>query len=108
MAPQILGSDGWMDTFDHPKDDIQQSAMRCVQNTNWDHVAAMCSGLRGGMRCAIAAKFTMGSQNFVRLIQFEDGDKWVIRIPLDVKDLRWAADTAERMSNEIATYQYLK
>ncbi|MCJ1244681.1 hypothetical protein MMC30_001880 [Trapelia coarctata] len=107
MAPQAVGSDGWMETFDHPENGYQ-SAIRCMTNTNWDNVVKMCSGLRGGVCCDVAIKFTMGSQNFVRLIQFEDGVKWVIRIPLDDKDPRWAADTANRMKNEVATYKYLK
>ena len=50
----------------------------------------------------------MGSQNFVRPIKFDDGVKWVIRIPLDARDVRWAATMAERMASEVATYKYLR
>ena len=109
MYTPIIGSDSW-DGNTYEKDDIMHSSvMRCIRGTKWDNVRAICAKLRGStVGCEISDKYITGSQNLVRLIVFEDGVQWVIRIPLDAVDHRWAADTTDRVENEVSTYKFLR
>ena len=102
MAHPIIGSDGW-------DSDAEGSAKRAISGRKWEQsVLTLCKSLRGGVGCTVGLKYRMGTQNIVKLIEFEDGEKWVIRIPLGDDDAVWAASISQRIENEVATYNYLK
>ncbi|SLM39289.1 Protein kinase-like domain [Lasallia pustulata] len=82
-----------------------------MKNTNWHNVTEMCSSLRQNLSCKVGESFTTGSQNLVRLVEFEDGVKWVARIWMgdgEEKDMRMAASAEKIMENQVATYRYLR
>ena len=109
MSAPNIGSDGWDGSAYREDEFMSASVTRCIQGTKWNNVRAICANLRGStVGCEISDKYITGSQNLVRLIVFEDGVQWVIRLPLDVVEHRWAADTADRIENEVATYKFLR
>lgn len=104
MANPIIGSDGW----DGDAENMSDSMKRCIDDTNWGSVLKTCELLRGGVGCVVGVRYSWGSQNVVKLIEFKDGVKWVIRIPLGDTESLWAASIPQRIENEVATYKYLK
>ena len=52
--------------------------------------------------------FTFGSQNLLRLVQFEDDVKWVAHVALEDVEKKMAASLEDQMSNQIVTYKFLK
>ena len=109
MSTPNIGSDSW-DASIYDESDFRTNAVRrCIALTKWDTVREMCEKLRGStVQCEVNDKFTTGTQNLVRLIVFEDGVKWIIRMPIDTGEERWAASKTERIEIEVATYKYLR
>ncbi|MCJ1380596.1 hypothetical protein MMC17_003704 [Xylographa soralifera] len=84
------------------------SATRCNNNTDWYEVATTCSKLRTGVPCAVSSRFTVGWQYLLKLIEFDDGVRWVIHVPLDYTGPGSTACITDRMSRKVATYKFLK
>ena len=69
----------------------------------------MCSSLRDGIKCKIGGKFNNGTENVVKLIEFNDGVKWVAQVrPEERKPPRNSASVEDQMKSEAATYKYLR
>ncbi len=103
----VIGSDGWTGAAEF-NDEAVERATKCDQSTKWMNVVALCSSLRDGMSCKIGEKFSVGTQNLVKLVEFEDGTKWIARIPMRQEDDRRATDPETSLRSEIATYKFLK
>ncbi|MCJ1403129.1 hypothetical protein MMC11_006352 [Xylographa trunciseda] len=107
VPPAIFGPDSWKDN-EKCHSLISRSATRCNNNTNWDEVATTCSRLRTGVPCAVSKRFTVDWQYLLKLIDFDDGVRWVIHIPLDYTGPGLSACIADRMSRKVAAYKFLK
>ena len=111
MAGVSVGSERWhgvefLDEDDNPY--ICEKLRRCINDTRWNSLVARCSELRRGISCTISESFSYGTQNLVKLVQFEDGVKWVARVALEDVDDRMAASLEDQMKSQISTYRYLK
>ena len=109
MATFKIGSDGWRDSTHLDKEsELEESVQRCLAHTNWSRLAALCSELRDRKGCTLSEKFSIGTENLVKLVEFEDGVKWVARVSLQDEDYRYKANAADVMKNEVANYKYLR
>ena len=84
------------------------SVARCNNNTDWYEVMNMCSKLRKGIPCIVSSSFTVGWQYLSKLIDFNDGVRWVIHVPLDYTGPGSTACITDRMSRKVSTYKFLK
>ncbi|KAI0160733.1 kinase-like domain-containing protein [Xylariaceae sp. FL1272] len=96
MPPPPFGIEtlNWATTEYDPAHPIQQT----VERTNWDALCQLASELNHGLSCILLDKSTNGLYNLVRLIQFSDQTRWIVRIPLR----RSAADSVE-LQREVDT-----
>lgn len=88
----------------------QKEILKFNESFKWDSVAELCSSLRDGIACEVSAKFNVGTNKIVKLVQFEDGIKWVAGIVLPISDIdktRNAMRPQEQTESEIATHKYL-
>ncbi len=110
MAIKLIGSDAWRgaELLDDVQSDVDERVRRCLNDTQWDSLLATCSELREGTSCTISQKFSFGTQNLVRLVEFEDDVKWVARVSLEDVDERMAGSLEDQMNSQVATYNYLK
>lgn len=112
MAPAI-GSDAWQGAeFFMDESEVATQAARCLENTRWDNLITLCSSLRNGIGCEVSEKYSLGTQNLVKLVEFEDGLKWVARISLLMNDnevgAELTASSEKCMESQVATYRYLR
>ena len=111
MTTTTFGSDAWegtKDLEDGVRSFIDEGVRRCLKDTQWDSLKAKCSELREGISCKMSEKFSFGTQNLVRLVEFENDVKWVARVALEDVDQRMAASLEDQMITQVATYMYLK
>ena len=113
MSIPAIGSEGWQGA-EQLLDcgEIEELVTRCLENTRWDNLCGICSSIREGIVCKVSEKFSIGTENLVRLIEFEDGVRWVARIWMLANDAETdvgiAASAEKVMESQIATYKYLK
>jgi len=71
-----------------------------------EKLAARCSSLRADLRCTLAVEADSGSEHVIKVIDFEDGKKWVARLhsPACEQPGRFASSWAMRVSSEVATH----
>ena len=113
MTAPAIGSDTWQGAARFLEDsEVATRAARCLKNTRWENLTALCSSLRKGISCKVSDKYSLGTQNLVKLVEFEDGLKWVARISLLIDDNEIGAEltaSAEKcMESLVATYHYLE
>ena len=111
IATMSIGSDTWQGgelLEDGVRPAIDGGVRRCINDTRWDNLLAICSELREGISCKMSQKFDFGTQNLVRLVHFEDDVKWVARVALEDVDERMAASLEDQMNSQVATYKFLK
>lgn len=91
---------------------LETLAKTSMKNTKWENLTKMCSSHRQNISCKTGQSFCIGTQNLVRLVEFEDGVKWVARICMledgEEKDTRVAASAEKIMENQVATYRYIR
>ena len=110
MAVVSVGSDKWhgMEFLEDENPYVCEKLRRCINDTRWDSLVARCSELRQGIGCTISDKFSYGTQNMVKLVQFEDGAQWVARVALEDVDDRMATSLEDQINSQISTYRYLR
>ena len=113
MTTPGIGTDAWQGAALILEDsEIATRAARCLKNTRWDNLITLCSSLRHGISCKLSEKYSVGTQNLVKLVEFEDGLKWVARVSLLMNDHEIGAEitaSAEKcMESLVATYRYLR
>ena len=113
MATPSIGSEGWKCATDLFKEsDLAEMVRSSIEKTDLDKLVSLCSSLRQGIACKISDKFTSGTRNLVRLVEFDDGVKWVARIwmfRLGQETDEWSLASAEKiMESQVATYKYFK
>lgn len=106
-----IGSDGWRLNNDLPEALLQQ-IQNCDKSINWQAVASLCSSLRNSMQCTVSQKLTTGTRKLVRLVEFEDGVKWVACVAMEPKAdslTSYPPQYAEfAMKTEMAAFTYLR
>ena len=113
METPLLGSARWI-IDDHLPDEWLQQIRKCEASTNWKAVTSLCSSLRDGMSCEVSEKTTKGTKRLVKLVEFEDGVKWVACITMEPRE-----DSGDESSSppgyselglktELAAYNYLR
>ena len=109
MLTPLIGSASWDDGYKESREeDFDLAVARRFSETRWNRVTERCSTLRGGVKCAIGHKTKHGDFNLVKLVEFEDGIKWIFRTPIDYGDKQFAANSTTKIKVEVATYKYLK
>ena len=106
MVLHNIGSDSWhsvLSNLDNTAMDVL--VKRCIEDTKWNNILEMCTNLRKSVRCKLSDKFSCGTQHLVRLIEFDDHVKWVVRIRFQEPDYR---NAEEAMNSQVATYKFLK
>lgn len=92
--------------------EIETLVTHCLENTRWGGLCEICSSVRDGIACKVSDKFSIGTENLVRLVEFEDGVRWVARIWMLANDAETdvgiAASAEKVMESQVATYKYLK
>ncbi|MCJ1434518.1 hypothetical protein MMC27_003887 [Xylographa pallens] len=107
VTPVNFGPDGWKGNEEcHSL--LSMSATRCNNNTDWYEVTNKCSKLRTGVPCTVSSRSIVGWQYLSKLIDFNDGVRWVIHVPLDYTGPGSTACVTDRMSRKVATYKFLK
>ena len=111
MTTTVIGSEAWENVEvlkqSMPADEHNE-AHESLEDTHWDNLIAKCTALRVGISCSISDKFTFGTQNLVRLVEFEDSVKWVARVALEDVDTRMATNLEDQMMSQVATHKFLK
>ena len=109
MSATIIGSAGWDDEYNSDwGENFDEAVTKCLRETSWEQVVGLCTRLRGGVPCIIGHKIKHGSNNLVRLVEFHDGKKWIVRVPIAHDDPRWAASPSTKIKVEVAMYKYIK
>lgn len=87
-----------------------------MDKINKESLISYASSLRGNQPCSLSPKFSVGSFNLVRKIQFDDGVEWAARLRMppmpDEGDAMAAPPTGERMlldmQSELATMEFVR
>ena len=109
MSTPPIGSASWDDGYQGSwYEDFDVAVSRCFSETRWDRVMERCSRLRSGIKCTMSHKMKHGDFNLVKLVEFEDGVKWIFRTPIDYGSKIFAAKSTTKIRIEVATYKYLK
>lgn len=97
----ILGSSGWTGGAEYHgeyADRIDQFVKAVDDNA----LKKYASGLRENRPCVLSREFSVGNDNLVRKIEFDDGIKWVarLRMPRILHDTDGAASSHHNYENE--------
>lgn len=62
-----------------------------IDTVNWPNLQDYASKLHQGKVCSAEAPIGMGGRHFVRILTFEEGDRWLARFPIHSSDTSDAA-----------------
>ena len=98
-----------------------------MSDSGWGHLArdaqfdgemvsqklvALCTHLQPGSSCTILPSLMAGTEHVVKVLELDNGTKWVARLPLphymSNTSRRFATDWKTRLESEVATHGYLK
>lgn len=65
-----------------PASSSQAQADDCLQRTNWEALRTFASHVNGESLCKLFHPYTVGGSFLVRLLEFQDGTRWVARVQL--------------------------
>lgn len=54
-------------------------------NINWNALCRFASRLNDGMDCAVDPQWTIGGRHLVRIINFQDGSRWIARLRMTTR-----------------------
>ncbi len=96
---------GWKGPSFYPEDSFQwKLRTACNKAINWDALFQYASNLNSGMKCHLVPQSTMGGCHLVRLLQFEDGTKWIVRFRLDPP----TPSSTEQLRSEVDTMRLIR
>ncbi|KAH7303716.1 kinase-like domain-containing protein [Stachybotrys elegans] len=72
--------------------------------TNWKAICDYASRANGGQTCLALPQYTHGGSSLARLLEFQDGTRWIARIQM----LKPTTDILQRLRTEIDTIRLLK
>lgn len=76
----------------------------CLKRTNWDAIRERASQANNGQPCNFLAHETCGANNMARMLEFQDGTRWVARVLMN----RPTESLSAKMKSEIDTTVFLK
>ncbi|KAI3565763.1 hypothetical protein IWW34DRAFT_899301 [Fusarium oxysporum f. sp. albedinis] len=91
---------------------IRSRAKLFLESINWPGLEKFATTKRNGIKCRILPDIGLGYNHMVRIIEFEDGDRWVARLKLpslpkpDISEHEQALDA--RMTYEFNTMSFLR
>lgn len=86
--------DGW----------IRSRADPLLRLVDWHALQEYASSKREGVQCVILPDIGLGGRHMVRILKFDDGEKWVARFLLPDKNGEWDLKEARiRMENDYYT-----
>ena len=50
---------------------------------NWNALCQFASKLNDGKACAVDPQWTIGGRHLIRIVQFQDGSRWIARLRMD-------------------------
>ena len=105
-----LGSDAWLNSSEYqPGSELHSRATQFLEAVNWDALLTIASKCRNGMSCSLSSKFSVGHFNMTRRIDFDDGSRWVARLPFPGSDTdREALSRSKTMQIEVASMKFFK
>ena len=62
---------------DHP---MTEKNRTFLDKINWDALCQRATRIRDGKHCTVDEKFTSGGRHMVRILNFEDGTRWIARL----------------------------
>lgn len=74
-------------------------ARECFKWTNWEAICDTASRAYGGQPCRVLPNYTCGGSSLARLLEFQDGTRWVARIQLQKSD----SEASRKLRVEIDT-----
>ncbi|KAI1413291.1 hypothetical protein F5Y13DRAFT_198541 [Hypoxylon sp. FL1857] len=69
----------------HDDPTLQTEVDNCLKRTDWDHICEIASQCNGGQPCKVLPKCTSGGTSLARLLEFQDGTYWVVRVHYGLK-----------------------
>lgn len=105
-----VGSAAWTGAEEY-EDEYSERINQFIESINKEALVDFASSLRHNQPCTLSDKFSVGSFNLVRKIQFNDGVEWVARLrmppmPDSSFNLRNERENALReMQSELATIE---
>lgn len=85
-------------------DTLKATVTKCFEQTNWAAICEMASRANNGQLCKALPHYSHGGNSLARLIHFEDGTFWVVRIPLKGSTQL----TSQKLRREIDTMSLLQ
>lgn len=74
----------------------------CFHQTRWDALCQIASTHAGGLGCVALDQVAGGLNNIVRMLEFSDQSRWVVRV------LIRRSSRGENLDSEVATMQFIK
>ncbi|KAK4232853.1 hypothetical protein C8A03DRAFT_39492 [Achaetomium macrosporum] len=81
-----------------------KESMGCMRQTNWDALRSYASKLNRGMRCELLPDATHGRNYVVRVLEFEDKTRWIVRIQM----AKPTTTSAGWLHSEVATMMLVR
>ncbi|KAF2489588.1 hypothetical protein BU16DRAFT_597006 [Lophium mytilinum] len=92
---------------------LRTRAEAALGDTNWDALLEYASKLRDGTECKLLTDIGMGANHMIRVIEFDDGKRWVARVhmPYSMYDgsikMVWD-DAKETFDNEVVILNLIR
>lgn len=73
----------WSGLLTFPKGSTcYNQAVLLLERVNWTALCCAASSARDGRSCIVKPEIAMGQRHMVRIIEFEDGIRWIARLPI--------------------------
>ncbi|KAI9868351.1 MAG: hypothetical protein M1813_005794 [Trichoglossum hirsutum] len=110
MVDFQVGYDAWKGCSDASYK-AEKDIRAFEESVHWDDITSFCRKSRNVL-CSIGPKFVVGSKNLVKIVEFADGVKWVVKLPLPHPDIyRMDGNATNRLAalrSEVATLKFLR
>ncbi|KAI0891194.1 hypothetical protein F4806DRAFT_483926 [Annulohypoxylon nitens] len=60
---------------------VQAQVNDCIKRTKWEAICECASRANHGQPCKVLPDFTNGGSSLARLLEFQDGTRWIARVP---------------------------
>src|SRR5579862_913229 len=110
MEDLAIGTDGWKG-YSETSYETERLVRDYEKVINWGNATSFCAARRH-VPCRIGPDFVVGSNHLIRIVEFEDGVKWVLKVPLPPLDI-YSVKTSPTprlvaLRSEVATMKFLK
>lgn len=100
----VFSGQNWKGADFYPKDSPSWRMVHdCIGRTDWHELCLYASKLNHGLRCDLLPDITNGLHHLVRLLEFENKTRWVVRIRM----ARPTKKSATKLQNEVDAMRLL-